>query len=47
MQFTHVPAVLASLAASGHTLVIVTNESMDRFKKPEAIAAAQLAAAGK
>ena len=40
MQFTHVPAVLASLAASGHTLVIVTNESMDRFKKPEAIAAA-------
>jgi len=39
MQFPHVPVVLAKLAASGHTLVVVTNESMDRLKKPEAIAA--------
>lgn len=38
MQFAHVPAVLASLLASGHTLAVVTNESMDRLKKPEAIA---------
>jgi len=40
MQFPHVPAVLAELAAGGHSLVVVTNESMDRFKKPEAVAKA-------
>ena len=40
MQFPHVPAVLAKLAAGGHSLVVVTNESMDRFKKPEAVAKA-------
>mmetsp|Transcript_17474 Transcript_17474/g.44758 ORF Transcript_17474/g.44758 Transcript_17474/m.44758 type:complete len:351 (+) Transcript_17474:77-1129(+) len=38
MQFPHVPEVLAKLVASGHTIVIITNESMDRLKKPEAIA---------
>ena len=37
MQFPHVPLVLRSLFASGHTLVVITNESMDRYKKPEAI----------
>merc|ERR1712054_532509 len=40
MQFAHVPSVLASLASSGYSLVVVTNESMDRLKKPEAIAKA-------
>lgn len=39
MQFPHVPQVLAALAES-HAVVIVTNESMDRFKKPEAIRSA-------
>jgi len=37
MQFAHVPQVLSALAASGHAIVIVTNESMDRLKKPDAI----------
>ncbi len=37
MQYKHVPSVLASLHASGHAIVIVTNESMDRLKKEEAI----------
>ena len=39
MQFAHVPRVLQKLAESGHTLVVVTNESMDRLKKPQAISA--------
>jgi bifunctional polynucleotide phosphatase/kinase len=37
MQFPHVPSTLHALAASGHTLVVISNESMDRLKKPEAI----------
>ena len=37
MQYAHVPTVLADLHSSGHAIVIITNESMDRFKKPEAI----------
>lgn len=40
MQFPHVPAVLATLVANGYSVVVVTNESMDRFKKPEAVAKA-------
>ena len=37
MQFAHVPATLRALSASGHAVIVVTNESMDRFKKPDAI----------
>lgn len=37
MMYPHVPCVLKTLHASGHKIVIVTNESMDRLKKPEAI----------
>ena len=37
MLFAHVPDVLASLSAQGYSLVVVTNESMDRLKKPDAI----------
>jgi len=47
MQFPHVPQVLQSLAASGHVIVIVTNESMDRLKKPEAIKSAILKKCGR
>lgn len=38
LQYPHVPQVLASLVASGHTIVVVTNESMDRYKNNDAIA---------
>ena len=37
MLYPHVPNVLASLSAQGYSLVVVTNESMDRLKKPDAI----------
>lgn len=37
LQYPHVPQVLSSLVASGHTIVIVTNESMDRFKTSDVI----------
>ena len=47
MQFPHVPRVLAELHASGSAIIIVTNESMDRFKKPEAIRAAILKKTGR
>ena len=47
MQFAHVPQVLASLHASGSAIVIVTNESMDRFKKPEAVRSAILKKTGR
>lgn len=38
MQFAHVPAVLRQLADEGHCIVVVTNESMDRYKNAEVIA---------
>ena len=38
MQYSHVPQVLQALHASGHAIVIVTNESMDRYKNNDAIA---------
>jgi bifunctional polynucleotide phosphatase/kinase len=47
MKFPHVPAVLASLHASGHAIVIVTNESMDRFKKPDVIRSAMMKKTGR
>ena len=47
MQYPHVPLVLRSLAESGHRIVIVTNESMDRLKKPEAIKACILKKTGR
>ena len=34
-RFPHVPAVLARLHAGGHRIVVITNESCDRFKKTE------------
>jgi DNA 3'-phosphatase len=37
MMFDHVPAVLRALHAQGHKLVVVTNESLDRFVKLEAV----------
>ena len=40
MMFRHVPAVLAALVDEGHCLLVVTNESMDRFKKSDVIAKA-------
>lgn len=46
MQYPHVPQVLSTLSAA-HAIVIVTNESMDRFKKPEAIRAAILKKTGR
>ena len=47
MQYPHVPLVLRELAATGHKIVVVTNESMDRFKKPEAIKACVLKKTGR
>ena len=47
MQYSHVPQVLQALHASGHAIVIVTNESMDRFKKPEASRSAILKKTGR
>lgn len=47
MQFAHVPAVLKALHAAGHSIVLVTNESMDRFKKPDAIRSAILKKTGR
>ena len=38
MMFSHVPAVLQRLHADGFKVVIVSNESMDRLVKPDAIA---------
>jgi len=38
MMFSHVPAVLQRLHADGFKIVIVSNESMDRLVKPDAIA---------
>lgn len=37
MQFEHIPAVLKKLHSTGHKIVVVTNESMDRLKKHDAI----------
>ena len=44
MQFPHVPAVLASLHAAGHAIVIVTNESSPctRPNDPSPLSAASL-----
>eukprot|EP00316_Scyphosphaera_apsteinii_P021558 CAMPEP_0119313068 /NCGR_PEP_ID=MMETSP1333-20130426/27774_1 /TAXON_ID=418940 /ORGANISM="Scyphosphaera apsteinii, Strain RCC1455" /LENGTH=169 /DNA_ID=CAMNT_0007317801 /DNA_START=144 /DNA_END=653 /DNA_ORIENTATION=+ len=37
LMFPHVPAVLRTLHSKGFKVVVITNESMDRLKKPEAI----------
>jgi len=42
-----VPAVLRRLHTDGHLIVILTNESMDRFKQPEAIRKAILKKTGR
>lgn len=45
--FPHVPAVLRRLHADGRKIVVITNESTDRFKKSEAIEKAILKKTGR
>mmetsp|Transcript_129722 Transcript_129722/g.258792 ORF Transcript_129722/g.258792 Transcript_129722/m.258792 type:complete len:346 (+) Transcript_129722:50-1087(+) len=47
MLFAHVPTVLKKLHSSGHKIVIITNESMERFKQPDAIMKAILKKTGR
>merc|ERR1711957_312187 len=47
MLFPHVPAVIAKLHGTKHKIVVVTNESMDRFKNPDAINQAILKKTGR
>lgn len=47
MLFPHVPAVLKKLHGSGHKIVVITNESMERFKQPDAISKAVLKKTGR
>jgi len=47
MLFPHVPVFLKNLHSSGHKIVVVTNESMDRFKQPDAINKAILKKTGR
>ena len=47
LKFENIPMILKDLYDNGYTLIIVTNESMDRFKKNPAIKTAVLKKTGR